>query len=190
MIEDVAGWIAPVATAIAAIMTAANLGTRVTGWGFVVFLIGSLAWSAVGAATGQTNLLLTNGFLTLVNLIGIWRWLGRQARYEKHGQEAEAASEARAAPDLKTLSSLIGARVRGVDDNDIGEAIEAMLECDSGRINYIVVRSGGVGGVGERLRAIPRDDLTIGEDMIRLTLDADSFEALPDWQPQAPPPKA
>ena len=41
---DIAGWIAPIATAIAAIMTASNLGTRVTGWGFVVFAVGSIAW--------------------------------------------------------------------------------------------------------------------------------------------------
>lgn len=39
-VEAVAAWVAPVATMIAAVMTAANLGARVTGWGFVVFVIG------------------------------------------------------------------------------------------------------------------------------------------------------
>jgi hypothetical protein len=29
-----AGWVAPAATMIAAMMTAANLGARVIGWGF------------------------------------------------------------------------------------------------------------------------------------------------------------
>lgn len=70
---DIAGWVAPVATMIAAIMTAANLGARVTGWGFVVFVIGSVSWSIVGISSGQNNLLWTNGFLTLVNVIGVWR---------------------------------------------------------------------------------------------------------------------
>ena len=51
----IAGWIAPAATTIAAIMTAANLGSRVTGWGFAVFSVGALAWIAVGASTGQQN---------------------------------------------------------------------------------------------------------------------------------------
>ncbi|MEK7456583.1 MAG: hypothetical protein AABZ76_16905 [Pseudomonadota bacterium] len=46
--EDLAGWIAPAATMIAAMMTAANLGARVTGWGFGVFTLGSIAWSIVG----------------------------------------------------------------------------------------------------------------------------------------------
>ena len=51
--EDIAGWVAPIATMIAAMMTAANLGPRVTGWGFVVFTVGSIAWSTVAIATDQ-----------------------------------------------------------------------------------------------------------------------------------------
>ena len=99
--EDAAGWIAPIATMIAAMMTAANLGPRVTGWGFVVFTVGSLAWSTVAIATGQANLLWTNGFLTLVNLVGIWRWLGREAKYDDGAKTARSESDAmRAAPAL------------------------------------------------------------------------------------------
>lgn len=186
MVENIAGWIAPIATAIAAIMTAANLGARVTGWGFVVFLIGSLAWSAVGAATGQTNLLLTNGFLTLVNIVGIWRWLGRQVRYEKGGEAATAASKAPAAPDLRTLSSLIGAKVRNREGDPAGEIVEALLECDGGRLNHVVVRSGGVGGIGEKLSAVRCSDLRINRDGVALALDQAAFERLPEWAPEQP----
>ena len=32
--ETIASWVAPIATTIAALMTASNLGSRVTGWGF------------------------------------------------------------------------------------------------------------------------------------------------------------
>lgn len=79
------GWIAPAATMIAAMMTAANLGPRVTGWGFIVFAVGSVCWSLVGATNGQTGLLLTNLFLTGVNLVGARRWLGRWERRCKGG---------------------------------------------------------------------------------------------------------
>lgn len=68
---DLAGWIAPVATMIAAMMTAANLGARITGWGFVVFTLGAISWTAVGVSTGQGNLVATNVFLTLVNAVGV-----------------------------------------------------------------------------------------------------------------------
>ena len=82
--EEIAGWVASIATMIAAVMVAANLGTRITGWGFVVFTFGSLSWSLVAVLSGQNSLLITNGFLTIVNLAGIWRWLGRQTQFE-HG---------------------------------------------------------------------------------------------------------
>ena len=62
----IAGWIAPIATMIAAMITAANLGARVTGWGFVIFTMGSIGWSIVGLSSGQTNLFLTNMVLTVV----------------------------------------------------------------------------------------------------------------------------
>lgn len=62
---DVAAWIASAATMIAAMMTAANLGTKITGWGFVVFTVGSVAWAAVGLTTEQPSLAITNGFLLL-----------------------------------------------------------------------------------------------------------------------------
>ncbi len=42
---DLISWIATVATVIATFMTASNLGARITGYGFAVFLIGSLPWS-------------------------------------------------------------------------------------------------------------------------------------------------
>ena len=49
-------WVATIATVIAASMTAANLGSRITGYGFVVFLVGSLAWLTTGLLTGQPAL--------------------------------------------------------------------------------------------------------------------------------------
>ena len=80
--ETAANWIAPIATTIAAVMVAANLGTRITGWGFVVFGVGSVAWIVIGALTDQPNLLWQNVFLLVVNVVGVWRWLGIRARYE------------------------------------------------------------------------------------------------------------
>ena len=92
--ETVANWVAPIATTIAAIMVAANLGTRITGLGFIVFSVGSVAWIVIGAATDQPSLMWQNVFLLFVNVVGIWRWLGIRARYEK-GAGAATANSAR-----------------------------------------------------------------------------------------------
>lgn len=188
--EDAAGWIAPIATMIAAMMTAANLGARVTGWGFVVFTVGSIAWSLVGFSSGQTNLLATNVFLTLVNLVGIWRWLGRQRAYEDGGKAATEASRRSAYPTLFTASGINGMPVAASDGAAIGHAVEALVTCETGSVSYVVIGSGGVGGIAETLRAVARQDIAFACDNLTLRHDRAWFEALPaledgDW-PAAP----
>jgi hypothetical protein len=91
-VEQIANWIAPIATTIAALMVATNLGARVTGAGFIVFSIGSIAWMVIGAATGQANLIWQNAVLLLVNIVGIWRWLGLRARYDNGAAAATRAT--------------------------------------------------------------------------------------------------
>ena len=158
---SVAGWIAPAATMIAAIMTAANLGARVTGWGFAVFSVGALAWIIVAAATGQQNLLWSNAFLLLVDVVGVWRWLGRRARYDAAAEQASARSAETAAPTLFALAGLEGMPVRSGTGEMVAVAVDAMASCDEGRIVYLVVREGGVGGVGERLHALGWDEVQV-----------------------------
>lgn len=168
---DAAGWIAPAATMIAAIMTAANLGARVTGWGFAVFSVGALAWIMVGAASGQPNLLWSNAFLLLVDLVGVWRWLGRRARYDEAAQAAATRSRDAPAPTLFGLAGLEGMPVRNIEGETIATTVDAMASCEEGRIAYLVVREGGVGGVGERLHALAWNEVCVrnGEMTSRLS---------------------
>lgn len=93
--EQIANWVAPIATTLAAIMVAANLGARITGVGFIVFSIGSVAWMAIGLATGQANLVWQNAILLGINALGVWRWLGLRARYDKGAAAATRATARR-----------------------------------------------------------------------------------------------
>lgn len=184
--EEIAGWVAPAATMIAAMMTAANLGARVTGWGFVVFTIGSVCWAIVGMSSGQTNLLATNGFLTLVNLAGIWRWLGRQRVYEQGGETAKTASRHSSSPSLFTATGIAGMAVLDSAGQTVGKAVEALVECASGSVSYVVVASGGVGGVAEELRAVRREAVRFECDRLQLAFGEYELHALPplrggDW---------
>ncbi|MDJ0278010.1 PRC-barrel domain containing protein [Sphingomonas sp. 2R-10] len=187
---DLAGWIAPTATMIAAMMTAANLGARITGWGFVVFCIGSVAWTTVGFSSGQTNLVLSNAFLTVVNVVGIWRWLGRQASYDKGSSAATDASARAAVPSLYAAGAVVGARVSGPDDEAVGTVVDAMLCCHDNAIAYVVVSTGGVGGVGETLHQLDPAELRFGKDGVRTELSSDDIRRRPlvkatHW-PEAP----
>src|SRR5689334_18937823 len=91
--NDWLSWVATAATIGGALLTASNLGARITGTGFVVFLTGSLSWIGVSLMSGQQALLWTNIVLTFLNLFGIWRWLGRQAAVEEGARSAAQASE-------------------------------------------------------------------------------------------------
>lgn len=178
--EELAGWIAPAATMIAAMMTAANLGARITGWGFAVFTIGSASWCVVAITTDQPNLLWTNAFLLLVNGIGIWRWLGRQARYEDGGANATRRSSRARAPTLFALGALTGAKVTTNEGEQLGVVVEAMMRCRGGDLAYVVISEGGVGGVGERLHAVHPRDLSFSTDGVVCALSARQLRALPE----------
>lgn len=135
--------------------------------------------------TGQTNLLLTNGFLTLVTAVGIWRWLGRQARHEDGSEAAVAHSAASQVPDLFGVGSLIGGTLNGRDGTAIGTVIDGMMRCDGAALAYVVVAEGGIGGVRERLHALHPARLRFGKD-ITCDLDAADLARLPvlahdDW---------
>jgi hypothetical protein len=151
---DILNWIAPAATIIAAMMTAANLGARVTGWGFAIFFVGSLAWTVIGVTTGQSSLVYANAFLVLVNAVGVWRWLGRQAQYEDASASAEQRSARANVPTLFSFNELIGSDVLDGQGDAIGAVVDVMGDCNDKEIAYLVIREGGIGGIGERLHAV------------------------------------
>lgn len=188
--EELSSWIAPIATAIAACMTAANVGSRVTGWGFVVFTVGSIGWTTYGAVTGQTNLVWQNIFLTLVNLVGIWRWLGRQARLDDGAKAASEKSEVQPGPTLFPVSTFTSATLVTRDGESIGSAVDAMIACENGQIAYLVVGKGGLGGIGETLYALPWSKVALEPGKVIAKIDQATLEELrpidpADWPAHA-----
>ena len=165
---DSISWVATIATIIAASMTASNLGSRITGYGFAVFLVGSLAWLATGILTGQPALVWTNVVLTLLNIFGMWRWLGRQAQVEEGARAASEASED--TPGEALFAGLAAARGAGRGRRrraSSANVVDAMAGCRSGRIDYVVVSEGGVAGVGETLRRLPWRDARVDGEAVQ-----------------------
>lgn len=175
---DSVSWIATIATVIAASMTAANLGSRVTGYGFCVFLIGSLSWLAAGVMTQQPALVWTNAVLTVLNAFGIWRWLGRQARIEEGASFGAEESEHSAAESLFPVSLVLRAAIQDEHGNTLGSCIDAMAGCSSGRLRYIVASEGGVAGVGETLRRLSWTDARVEGEVVLTTIDQRAFALL------------
>ena len=184
--EQIASIVAPIATTIAAFVVASNFGARITGYGFIVFTVGSIAWTLLGYATDQPNLLWQNVLLTALNLYGIWRWLGRQSRIEDGAMAAAEASEHRPGEPLFPVSLLTKGKIVDAAGDEIGSCVDAMAGCSSGRIRYVVASEGGVAGVGETLRRLPWDEARIEADELQTRLDSGRFCGLPqiaqdDW---------
>jgi len=68
-------WFAALGTIIAAGLVAADLGRRITGWGFVLFVAVSISWVVSGILNDTTSIAIQNGALLLVNAYGVWRYL-------------------------------------------------------------------------------------------------------------------
>jgi hypothetical protein len=189
--QTVWDWAATLATIAGALMVAANLGTRVTGWGFVVFCVGSVAWIATGLINDQASLIVTNGVLFAVNLFGVWRWLGRQTRYETGSARAARRSRRAPVPTLFPAGALIGSTIEDDGGKSRGEVVEAMLQRDDKRLAYVVVSEGGIGGTGEVLKVLTPDQLRLDDDTVRCDLPETDWKRLPtiegDRWPEAAP---
>ena len=182
--EQSLSWFATAATIAAASITASNLGSRITGYGFVVFTIGSICWFAFGLLSGQPALMWTNAALIGLNIFGVWRWLGRQARIEEGARAGAKASHSAAGEDLFPLSLLGKAPLEAADGSEIGRSVDAMAGCSSGRIHYLVMSEGGVAGAGETLRRVDWTDCRVEGDRLLTTARAGSLERIePDRWP-------
>ncbi|GLR48602.1 PRC-barrel domain-containing protein [Sphingomonas astaxanthinifaciens] len=180
--DQIASWIATVATIAAACFTASNLGSRVTGIGFIIFTVGSIAWFTTGLLTGQPALMWTNVAMTLLNAFGVWRWLGRQAKLEDGASKAAEKSADEPGEDLFAASSLTSAKLLGRGGQPLGSTVDAMLSCDGGKLAYLVVAKGGVAGVGETFRRVDWHYAGVQEGAVHTDMTPRDFERLPELQ--------
>lgn len=71
-------WFATAATTIAALMVALDVGRKTTGWGFVIFTVGSVAWVIGAVLAADWALTTTNVVLFAINIFGVYRYLIRK----------------------------------------------------------------------------------------------------------------
>jgi len=68
-------WIAAFGTMCAAGLIAADLGRRVTGWGFVLFCAVSITWIVAGLISNAMPIAVMNALLLAINAWGVWQYL-------------------------------------------------------------------------------------------------------------------
>jgi hypothetical protein len=71
-------WFASISGVIAAFMVSLDLGRRITGWGFALFVASSMAWIAGAVMSSDEPLWSQNLVLFGINLFGVYRYLIRK----------------------------------------------------------------------------------------------------------------
>lgn len=89
-------WFGAIGAIVAAALIAADLGRKVTGWGFVLFCIVAIAWVVSGlTAKDGLPIAVQNGILLLVNLYGVWQFLLSPKKKREIERAEEIAEEAK-----------------------------------------------------------------------------------------------
>lgn len=73
-----------------------------------------------------------------------------------------------------SASTLEGEEIVNLQDEKLGSVKEVMLDTGTGRVAYVVLSSGGLLGIGDRLFAIPWSALSLDTENKRFVLDADA----------------
>lgn len=68
-------WFGAIGAIVAAALIAADLGRKITGWAFVLFVAVSVAWVISGLLHRTWPLVIQNGILLVVNGWGVWQFL-------------------------------------------------------------------------------------------------------------------
>lgn len=76
-------------------------------------------------------------------------------------------------PRLMGADTLIGDHVHNLQNEHLGTVKEIMLDMQTGHIAYMVMASGGVLGIGEKLFAVPFEALSLDTSNHRMTLNID-----------------
>jgi hypothetical protein len=76
---DIFQWYGAIAGSIAALIVSLDLGRRPTGWAFVIFVTGSIAFIAWGFFAEEAKGVGTQNIILLgINLLGVYRYLIRK----------------------------------------------------------------------------------------------------------------
>lgn len=88
-------WFGAIGAIFAAALIAADLGRKVTGWAFVLFVAVSVAWVASGLLNRTWPLVIQNGLLLGVNGWGVWQFLLNPRKKRELDRQDQLAEQAK-----------------------------------------------------------------------------------------------
>jgi sporulation protein YlmC with PRC-barrel domain len=103
------------------------------------------------------------------------------------GAAAPAQQRTAASTGDQGLADLVGAEVIGSGGDQIGEIDDIVISMAGADSVRAVIQAGGIAGIGEKRVALPLGQVSIdrsadGEPTVRVTMDGDSLERLPEYE--------
>lgn len=185
--DGLSGWLASIATMLGGLTVALNLGSRVTGWGFLVLALGSSCWAWNAWQGHAASLLVANLAMALINAFGVWRWLGWRRRIEQGSSRAMQASAAAPVPSLVSAGGVLERPLLLPDGMAFGTVVDLMVHSATQDLAYVVVGCDGIGGLGEDFRAVPAEQLRLDSSGLHCLLAEPQLRALAPIDPTAWP---
>jgi sporulation protein YlmC with PRC-barrel domain len=104
----------------------------------------------------------------------------------KHSEDAVVVG------DVIRVSKFVGKEVRNQQNDPLGKIDDVVVNLNSGEVSYVVLGSGGILGVGEKLFALPLQAFTPpqGGDQIVLAADKDRIAKAPGFDKNSWPTSA
>jgi hypothetical protein len=75
---EICKWYASISGIAACFMVSLDLGRRLTGWGFALFVSSSIGWITGALLSSDEPLLTQNAVLICINCFGVYRYLIRK----------------------------------------------------------------------------------------------------------------
>lgn len=102
-------------------------------------------------------------------------------------RRAAGALEENSKLKLNKASDLMGSNVHNTANEELGEVKELVIDPQAARVNYFVMSSGGVLGIGDKLFAIPWETLKItadedGDQKLVLNATKERLENAPEFK--------
>lgn len=86
-------WFGAIGTIVAAGLIASDLGRRITGWAFVLFVFVALSWILAGLVAGNMPIAIQNAVMFFVNAWGVWQYLLNPKKKREIERMEEIAEE-------------------------------------------------------------------------------------------------
>ena len=131
-----------------------------------IFMEKGLCFGSMGVAGLLLLLFLLDVFAgvpfggtIVVDVFGIWRWLGQETRWVEGAISAAEASDRAPVPKLFPAAIFAGGAVADSAGEHFGHSVDAMIQCDDGRVAWgsVLLRLEGIGLQRQRrLRSVLR----------------------------------